>query len=263
MTQSTHPQTSKSRTVIIVAIAGLLVIVAALLLGMMSAKNSADKQASNSKNSGDSSATMVPVGDMADDAGFVISAKGVGAADRGKPVSEIYLDFTCPGCMGLEVQIGEQLQAAALKGGFQLVLHPIATHNLPFNSRAAALLIAVYQNEPDKFGETMKTLAAFSYDAIEKGANEDGSFGTTPPLDENADQSIQKLIESLNLNEETVKAYSVSDAEKYLQEWNQVWSKRPFFSGSSPQIVRDGRDVNEVGTINDYNQLLEYLTASN
>jgi len=121
-----HKRYRRRRTLLVSAVAGIVVVAAALIgAGVVRANNQAPGPAPSHR----------PAGASPDKAGLTIST--------GKVRVDLYLDYLCPECRRTELALASEQQALAAGGNASVVFHPVAfldDHSRPkgYSTRAAA-----------------------------------------------------------------------------------------------------------------------------
>lgn len=144
----------------------------------------------------------------------------------GKVVSEkgdldFYFDYTCAGCVATDYAIGQTLFDEAQKGQYRLVLRPVQTHNLPFNTAATAAALQVVVNEPEKFEELHTKMIAFVYG--EMTVKPSGSTAIIGDL-KKSEEKVKEIAKESGVSDSVIAKFDSNTAEAYLFLSTNNWS---------------------------------------
>lgn len=237
----------RNRLIIWVSVVVVLALVVGLVVWAIAKSRS---QASETS----SASTLTLNEATANSAGFVIGSNGPGQATEGAPTVDFYFDYTCPGCISLEHEIGDELFDDAAKGTYTLVLHPVSTHETVYRSKALALAVRVYQDQPELFVDLHKALEAYVY---EHASDDDA-------MNANGLDSVLSVASDVGVNQTILDQLGSDDVTDILQEWTQAWSARVKDLGgaqvATPMFIRDNTLVT-TDTIEGYDSFDDYLPA--
>ncbi len=187
---------------------------------------------------------------------IIVSSEGVGTAAEGVSTVDVYLDYTCSGCVSLETVIGADMTAAAQAGEFNIAYHPVMTHNSAFNTPATAASLAVAAGAPEMWNEFHDALIAVYFDAMN---SDDGSLVQSLP------KSAEKVVEVANqvgIPQEVIDTFDNEAVQSYLTETTNQWVSREVEGReqvSTPEMVY--QDVQIQLTGQDAQQLMASLRS--
>lgn len=178
---------------------------------------------------------------------IVVNTDGVSAGST-EPVGDqlaFYFDYTCGGCVALDSAVGPDLFAGAASGEITLALHPVMTHNAPFNLAATSAAIQVAATDPTNFTALHQAMIDFSYQSM---VDQDTSVLNDL---ESSKTKVAEIAAQVGVPQSVIDSFDTNATQAYLQASNETWtaltvegrSGRP----ASPEVVYAGTQLTPTG----------------
>lgn len=248
----------------IIAIVAVLLVAAVALAGYLVA------QSGNNKANGDVLSGQRPekiaalTGQQAVDAaqGILIGQKGVYQATSGVPSIEMWFSYGCPACLNLEHQLGEKILAFAKEGKANLVLHPVATHALPWTIIAGNASMQVAAGQPEKTLAFHQGLIDAGYGVMfAKGEDTGWKDQGNSTIMTDPGKSLEKIKEvakSIGVKDEIINSFKAEPQSALLEKWQKQWADaagKQTQQVGTPMFASNGKlvenPINQDGTFNE------------
>lgn len=165
---------------------------------------------------------------------IAISSEGVGVSNPEVEDLYFYFDYTCPGCVSLDAEIGPILTEASQAGDFNFLLQPVVTAGGPFNVAATAGAVMVAAEEPESFIRFHEALINF-YTNVLQSLNDSGVADPKTAMD-----TVSEIALQTGVSEDVVSEFSLELGQQYLDKATQNWLGREIKgqdSYSTPELV--------------------------
>ena len=251
----------------IIAIVSVLVVAAVALAGYLVA------QSGNGEAQGNTGAVIsgqrpekvaALSGQEAVDAaqGILIGQKGVYKATSGVPTIEMWFSYGCPACLNLEHQLGDKILAFAKDGKANLVLHPVATHALPWTIIAGNASMQVAAGQPEKTLEFHQALIDAGYGAMfAKGEDAGWKDQGNSTLLADPGKSLEKIKEvakKVGVKDEIISSFKADPQSALLEKWQKQWADaagKQTQQVGTPMFASNGKlvenPINQDGSFNE------------
>lgn len=258
----------------IIAIVAVLLVAAVALAGYLVAQsgNNGNPVAESGNNKADGAvlsgkrpekiATLS--GQEAVDAaqGILLSEKGVYQATSGVPTIEMWFSYGCPACLNLEHQLGDKILAFAKDGKANLVLHPVATHALPWTIIAGNASMQVAAGQPDKALAFHQALIAAGYGVMfAKGEEVGWKDQGNSTLMTDPGKSLEKIKEvakKVGVKDEIISSFKAEPQSALLEKWQKQWADaagKQTQQVGTPMFASNGKlvenPINQDGSFNE------------
>lgn len=194
--------------------------------------------------------------------GILIGQKGVYKATAGVPTIEMWFSYGCPACLNLEHQLGEKILAFAKDGKANLVLHPVATHALPWTIIAGNASMAVAAGQPEKTLEFHQALIDAGYGVMfakgEDAGWKDQGNSTIMADPAKSLEKIKEVAKKVGVKDEIINSFKADPQSVLLEKWQKQWADAagkqsqqvgtPMFA-SNAKLVEN--PINQDGTFNE------------
>lgn len=254
----------QTRNRAIIAIVAVLVVAAVALAGYLVA------QSGNDKPSGDVLSGQRPEkiaalsGKQAVDAaqGILVGKKGVYKATSGVPTIEMWFSYGCPACLNLEHKLGDKILAFAKDGKANLVLHPVATHELPWTIIAGNASMQVAAGQPEKTLAFHQALIDAGYGVMfAKGEDvgwKDQGNSTIMADPAKSLEKIKKVAKEVGVKAEIINSFKAEPQSEMLMKWQKQWAEaagKQTQQVGTPMFASNGKlvdnPINQDGTFNE------------
>ena len=194
--------------------------------------------------------------------GILIGQKGVYKATAGVPTIEMWFSYGCPACLNLEHQLGEKILAFAKDGKANLVLHPVATHALPWTIIAGNASMAVAAGQPEKTLEFHQALIDAGY-GVMFAKGEDAGWkdqGNSTILADPAKslEKIKEVAKKVGVKDEIISSFKADPQSALLEKWQKQWADaagKQSQQVGTPMFASNGKlvdnPINQDGTFNE------------
>ena len=249
---------------LVIGIIAVLVVAAVALAGYLVA------QSGNNKANGDVLSGKRPEkiatlsGQEAVDAaqGILLSEKGVYQATSGVPTIEMWYSYGCPACLNLEHKLGDKVLAFAKDGKANLVLHPVATHALPWTIIAGNASMQVAAGQPDKALAFHQALIAAGYGVMfAKGEEVGWKDQGNSTLMTDPGKSLEKIKEvakKVGVKDEIISSFKAEPQSALLEKWQKQWADaagKQTQQVGTPMFASNGKlvenPINQDGSFNE------------
>lgn len=254
----------QTRNRAIIAIVAVLLVAAVALAGYLVA------QSGNDKPSGDVLSGQRPEkiaalsGQEAVDAaqGILLSEKGVYQATSGVPTIEMWYSYGCPACLNLEHKLGDKVLAFAKDGKANLVLHPVATHALPWTIIAGNASMQVAAEQPEKALDFHQALIDAGYEVMfakgEDAGWKDQGNSTIMTDPAKSLEKIKEVAKKVGIKDEIINSFKAEPQSALLEKWQKQWADaagKQTQQVGTPMFASNGKlvenPINQDGSFNE------------
>lgn len=257
----------QTRNRVVIAIVAVLVVAAVALAGYLVA------QRGNSESQGNSGAVLsgqpaekvaALSGQQAVDAaqGILIGQKGVYKATAGVPTIEMWYSYGCPACLNLEHKLGDKVLAFAKDGKANLVLHPVATHALPWTIIAGNACMQVAAEQPEKTLEFHQALIDAGYGVMfakgEDAGWKDQGNSTIMADPAKSLEKIKEVAKKVGVKDEIINSFKADPQSALLEKWQKQWAEaagKQTQQVGTPMFASNGKlvenPINQDGSFNE------------
>lgn len=194
--------------------------------------------------------------------GILIGQKGVYKATAGVPTIEMWFSYGCPACLNLEHQLGEKILAFAKDGKANLVLHPVATHALPWTIIAGNASMAVAAGQPEKTLQFHQALIDAGYGVMfakgEDAGWKDQGNSTIMADPGKSLEKIKEVAKKVGVKDEIINSFKADPQSALLEKWQKQWADAagkqsqqvgtPMFASNAKLV---DNPINQDGTFNE------------
>lgn len=205
----------RNRLLIIAGVVVFIAIIVAALVSIIGSANRDPLEGVDSQPAGAIESGAIQVG-----------SDGVGSANEGAPVIDLYLDYLCGHCANFEAINAGVLDELAANGEATVNYYPIAyISGSDFNVRAGSALGEVATQSPEHFGEFNTQLFAAQ-----------GEGGGTPL----SDDQIADVARELGIADDVIDTF----ADHRYSDWVQGTTEqaRRDDIGGTPTVLIDGEE---------------------
>ena len=260
----------QTRNRAIIAIVAVLVVAAVGLAGYLIAQRGnniahASRSAGGAVLSGQSPEKVAALsGQEAVDAaqGILVGQKGVYKATAGVPTIEMWYSYGCPACLNLEHKLGDKVLAFAKDGKANLVLHPVATHALPWTIIAGNASMQVAATQPEKTLDFHQALIDAGYEVMfAKGKDAGWKDQGNSTLMTDPAKSLEKIKEvakKVGIKEEIINSFKADPQSALLEKWQKQWADaagKQTQQVGTPMFASNGKlvenPINQDGSFNE------------
>ncbi|WP_122820833.1 DsbA family protein [Varibaculum vaginae] len=250
-----------------IAIVSLLVVAAVALAGYLVAQRGGNEEqgSGGAVLSGQLPEKIASLsGQEAVDAaqGILIGQKGAYKATPGVPTIEMWFSYGCPACLNLEHQLGDKILAFAKEGKANLVLHPVATHALPWTIVAGNASMQVAAGQPEKALAFHQALIDSGYGVMfakgqEAGWKDQGN-STIMTDPSKSLEKIKQVAKGIGVKDEIIKSFKPDPQSVLLEKWQKQWADaagKQTQQIGTPMFASNGKlvenPINQDGTFNE------------
>lgn len=260
----------QTRNRVVIAIVAVLVVAAVALSGYLIAQRGnniahASRSAGGAVLSGQSPEKVAALsGQQAVDAaqGILIGQKGVYKATAGVPTIEMWYSYGCPACLNLEHKLGDKVLAFAKDGKANLVLHPVATHALPWTIIAGNASMAVAAGQPEKTLEFHQALIDAGYGVMfakgEDAGWKDQGNSTIMADPAKSLEKIKEVAKKVGVKDEIISSFKADLQSALLEKWQKQWAEaagKQSQQVGTPMFASNGKlvenPINQDGSFNE------------
>ncbi|MFZ1381749.1 MAG: DsbA family protein [Scrofimicrobium sp.] len=150
---------------------------------------------------------------------IVVNTQGVSAGPTEQVDDQLafYFDYTCGGCVALDSAVGPDLFEGASAGDLTLALHPVMTHNAPFNLAATSAAIQVAASDPTNFAALHQALIEFSYQSM---VDQDTSVLNDL---ENSKTKVAEIAAQVGIPQAVIDSFDTDAGQAYLDATSAAW----------------------------------------
>lgn len=255
---------------VVIGIIAVLVVAAVALSGYLIAQRGnniahASRSAGGAVVSGQSPEKVSALsGQQAVDAaqGILVGQKGVYQVTSGVPTIEMWYSYGCPACLNLEHKLGDKILAFAKDGKANLVLHPVATHALPWTIIAGNAAMQVAAGQPDKALAFHQALIDAGYGVMFAKGEEVGwkDQGNSTLMTDPAKslEKIKKVAKKVGVKEEIINSFKAEPQSALLEKWQKQWADaagKQTQQVGTPMFASNGKlvenPINQDGSFNE------------